>query len=80
MTRSSTITGGIVTVVGGALYQHGAEQTKTVNGAIRLYHAASLADLPGTTNSVEFGRVFPVDPAPVEGLEGDARFFQLRLE
>ena len=51
-----------------------------MNGAIRLYHAASLADLPGTTNSVEFGRVFPVDPAPVEGLEGDTRFFQLRLE
>ena len=67
-------------VLGGRLLQHGAERTNSVNGAIRLYHAASLADLPATTNSVEFGRTFPVDPAPIEGLEGDTRFFQLRLE
>ena len=67
-------------VLGGVLLQHGAEQTKPVNGAIRLYHAPSLESLPASTDAIEFGRVFPVDPEPVEGLGGDARFFQLRLE
>ena len=67
-------------VLGGALLQHGVEQAKPVNGAIRLYHAPSLEALPASTDAIEFGRVFPVDPEPVEGLGGDARFFQLRLE
>ena len=67
-------------VLGGALLQHGVEQAKPVNGAIRLYHAPSLEALPVSTDAIEFGRVFPVDPEPVEGLGGDARFFQLRLE
>ena len=67
-------------VLGGALLQHGAERTNAVNGAIRLYHAPSLEALPDSTDAVEFGRAFPVAPTPVEGLEGDTRFFQLRLE
>ena len=67
-------------VLGGALLQHGAERTNAVNGAIRLYHAPSLEALPASTDAVEFGRAFPVAPTPVEGLEGDTRFFQLRLE
>ena len=67
-------------VLGGALLQHGVEQAKPVNGAIRLYHAPSLESLPASTDAIEFGRVFPVAPEPVEGLGGDARFFQLRLE
>ena len=51
-----------------------------MNGAIRLYHAPSLAELPDSTNTVEFGRTFPVDPVSVEVPAPPARYFQLRLE
>ena len=66
-------------VVGGVLLQHDAPQAKTVNGAIKLYYAEELGDLPASTDAVPLGKTFPVDPDSVELPSSDVRFFQLRL-
>ena len=67
-------------VIGGVLTQHGVEQSKRVNGAIRLYHATTLGGLPAASDPVELGHVFPVTPAALDLPDAPTRFFRLKLE
>ena len=67
-------------VIGGVLTQHGFEQSKRVNGAIRLYHATTLEGLPAASDPVELGHVFPVTPAALDLPDAPTRFFRLKLE
>ena len=66
-------------VVGGELYQHGDEQTKSINGTIGIFWAENLDDLPASSNGLYRGTTFPVEPGAVGLPASDVRFFQLRI-
>ena len=66
-------------VVGGQLFQHGDEQTKSINGTIGIFWAENLDDLPASSNGFYRGKTFPVEPGTVGLPASDVRFFQLRI-
>jgi len=66
--------------VGGKLWQHGVEQTRAVNGALRLYYADTLEALSTSETSLPVRGFFPMASESLELPPSPARFFQLRLE
>jgi len=67
--------------ISGSLKLHGVESTRTVNGAINLYHAPTLEALPTSTDMIPLGTSFPVQKQTLDALAPSAsRFFMLKVE
>ena len=71
-------------VTGGRLLVHGVETSTTVNGAVRLYYAAMLADLASSTDFIPLDPTFPLENVtldPPAGTDfGETAFFKLKIE
>jgi hypothetical protein len=71
-------------VTGGRLLIHGVESSRTVNGAVRLYYAAMLADLATSMDFISLDSTFPLEDVvidPPAGTDfGETAFFKLKIE